>query len=100
MVQVRSIGVWLLLWSTSVLAQSVSIDLTPRADLTLKLTAGDPSTASSLGAALAKSLGCKLSDVHEQARSGQGEFRAQCSGVLERRGQVVDGPLKLAGFRQ
>ena len=100
MVQVRSIGVWLLLWSTSVPAQSVSIDLTPRADLTLKLTADDQATASSLGAALAKSLGCKLSDVQEQARGGQGEFRAQCSGVFQRRGQVVDGQLKLAGFRQ
>jgi Zn-dependent protease with chaperone function len=100
MALVRPFGLWLLLWSAPLPAQSVSIELTPRADLNLKVAAGDRSTTSALGMALGRSLGCTLIDVQEQARGAGWEFRAGCSGVFKRRGQVVDGQLKFAGFRQ
>ena len=100
MICARARGVWLLVFTSAALAQSGGIVITPQGQLTLGLTAGDEATASKLGAALGKSLGCALSNVETRGSDVHFTYRAACSGVFARRGDVVEGQLKLAGFRQ
>jgi hypothetical protein len=100
MAQVRAVGLLLLLPVVTALAESVSIELTPSGVLSLQLTAADRALSESLGGALGRSLGCKLSDVAESSNGTQWVIRARCRGVFQRRGQVLDGQLKFAGFRQ
>src|ERR1041385_7926691 len=100
MICARARGVWLLVFTGAALSQSGGIVITPQGQLTLGLTAGDEATASKLGAALGKSLGCALSNVETRGSDVHFTYRAACSGVFARRGDVVEGQLKLAGFRQ
>ena len=100
MAQVRAIGLLVLLSAVPAVAESVSVELTPQGVLRLRLTAADRAMSESLGAALGRSLGCTLSGVAESSVGGQWVYRARCSGVFQRRGQVLDGQLKFAGFKQ
>lgn len=100
MPQVRVVGLLVLLSAVPAVAESVSVELTPQAMLSLRLTAADRAMAESLGAALGRSLHCGLSDVATSPSGGQWVFRARCAGVFQRRGQVIAGQLRLAGFRQ
>jgi hypothetical protein len=83
----------------SLAAQTVSIEITPQGPLRLAVAASDMATATNVGAALAKSLGCAAGGA-DFGEVGTGTFRMMCSGVLKRHGQVVDGQLRFAGFRQ
>src|ERR1043165_7506099 len=100
MAHVRAIAVLILLGTTPAAAESVTVEVTPRADLRLEIRAEDEATSGALGAALGKSLGCTLTDVRNEARGNAWVYRALCSGVFKRHGQVVEGQLKFAGFRQ
>ena len=100
MVQLRAVGLLVLLSAVPAVAESVSVELTPQGMLALRLTAAGRAMSESLGAALARSLGCTLSDVAESSVGGQWVFRARCSGVFRRRGQMLEGQLKFAGFKQ
>ena len=100
MAQTWTVGLLILLPVVPAVAESVSIELTPAGILSLQLTAADQAMSGQLGAALGRSLGCRLNDVTEDFAGGQWVFRASCAGVFQRRGQVLDGQLKFAAFRQ
>jgi hypothetical protein len=100
MALVRAIGLCILIGTIPAAAESVGIELTPQGSLLLELTAANQPSAVSLGAALARSLGCTLSGVSDQPSGAGWKYRANCLGVFHRNGQVVDGQLKLAAFRQ
>ena len=96
----RAVGLLALLSAVPAIAESVTIELTPRGMVWLWLHSTDRAMAESLGTALGRSLGCTLSDVTENPKDGQWVFRARCPGVFQRHGQVLEGPLKLGAFRQ
>ena len=100
MAHARAVGLLVLLSAVPAAAESLTIELTPQGTVWLWLHAPDRAMAESLGTALGRSLGCTLSDVTENPEGGQWVFRARCPGVFQRRGQVLEGQLKLGAFRQ
>jgi hypothetical protein len=100
MAQVRMIGVLALLWAAPATAESVSIRISPNGAISLELSAANQKAASSLGAELAGSLGCRLSGATILPVRQHWIFRGQCLDVLQRHGQVLTGELKLASFRR
>ena len=100
MAHVRAVGLLVLLSAVPAVAESVTVELTPQGMVWLWLHSPDKAMAESLGTALGQSLGCTLSEVTENPSNGQWVFHAHCAGVFQRHGQVLDGQLKLGGFRQ
>jgi hypothetical protein len=90
-------GVCVLLCAAPLVAETVSIEITPQGPMQLSVTASEDSIAANLGAALAKSLGCAANGARELSH---GTFRARCTGVLKRHGQLLEGQLRFAAFRQ
>jgi hypothetical protein len=100
MAHVRAVGLLVLLSAVPAAAESVTIELTPQGMLWLWLHAADRAMAESLGTALGRSLGCTLSGVTESPSGSEWVFHAHCPDVFQRRGQVLEGQLKLGAFRQ
>src|ERR1022692_3288537 len=100
MAHVRAVGILVLLSAVPAVAESVTIELTPQGTVWLWLHAADRAMAETLGTALGRSLGCTLSDVTENPSGGEWVFRSSCPGLFQRRGQVLEGQLKLGAFRE
>jgi len=93
-------GVLALLWAAPAMAESLSMRISPAGTISLRLSAANQTAASTLGAELARSMGCKLAGAATVPQRQHWIFQAQCLGVLERQGQVLKGELRLASFRR